>query len=84
MAMELNIGKPSTVYTIACVKCGDKFTSVYSYQKYCRNPCKSEPPKKPKKEKVELVGTATERKKIRDEKRRQETLKNRAWLTTRL
>tara|TARA_R110002094_G_scaffold157781_2_gene144052 strand:- start:19380 stop:19634 length:255 start_codon:yes stop_codon:yes gene_type:complete len=84
MAMHLNIDKPSTVYTLICVECGDKFKTRHSYQKYCRNPCKSEPKRKPKKPKVELEGTATQRKKIRDEKRRQETLKNRAWLTTRL
>ena len=84
MAMELNIDRPQTIHAITCEKCKEEFKTRYSYQKYCRNPCKSEPVRKPKKEKVELVGTASQRKKIREEKRRQETLKNRAWLTTRL
>jgi uncharacterized membrane protein (UPF0127 family) len=75
---------PRQMHMVMCKSCKKDFPTRYSYQVYCRNPCKAETPAKPKRVKKVLEGTAAQRKKIAEEKRRQTTLRNRALFATRL
>tara|TARA_R110000772_G_scaffold152274_3_gene263032 strand:+ start:296 stop:571 length:276 start_codon:yes stop_codon:yes gene_type:complete len=71
---------PRHKHKVKCSKCKKDFITAYSYQVYCNDPCVAEHKPKPKKVKKVLEGTAGQRKKIRDEARRQDTLLNRKYM----
>lgn len=84
MVMTITVDKPRTQHKLKCPTCKEEFTSVYGYQIYCRNPCKSEPIKKGKLGRPKVEGTAAKRRKDRLEVERKRVLTNRKYLTMRL
>ena len=77
---------PRQKHKVNCKTCKQDFLTPYSYQIYCRNPCKLPYAKKPKKPKVVRQTNLQARKKraIKAEKERQHTLNNRKWLSMKL